>query len=359
MNRRRATACATIAALVAIMAPASAAHAQEGEIIIPEWLEQLPDWVRQLFAWYFTGQISESEFKTAMIYLIDNGIIQVDAQADSAIRAPPAADRAAPPAADRAELPADIAHYLNAYRDAYNAHEAAEDTIDLDWSWGIPSGEGYNADSLLSYASRAAHDIQWSIRKDTVITRSDAWHRADSEIFRAAHDAENDKAFYGMYSTNHTARNAVNAAEAARDRVEAAIERHRISDLAQAEHDEISNVLNLAVTFSHTTIDYLNALAAIEHSKAGAWRVAEHAAFKHADALDDAGADEWAGDAYRIAAASAGDAADSYTAAAAELDAAADAWAAAADAWAAAADAWAAAEDGWATIQAARQGAAE
>lgn len=45
----------------------------------------MPAWVKQVFAFYVDGQISEDELLTALSYLIDNGIMQVAAQADQGI----------------------------------------------------------------------------------------------------------------------------------------------------------------------------------------------------------------------------------------------------------------------------------
>ena len=45
----------------------------------------MPAWVKQVFAFYVNDQISEDELMAALSYLIDNGIMQVAAQADQGI----------------------------------------------------------------------------------------------------------------------------------------------------------------------------------------------------------------------------------------------------------------------------------
>ena len=71
MHGRHTTACTAIAALIAIAAPAGAAHAQaEGEII--------PAWVKQVFVYYANDQISEGELIAALTYLINNNIIEIN-----------------------------------------------------------------------------------------------------------------------------------------------------------------------------------------------------------------------------------------------------------------------------------------
>ena len=49
------------------------AHAQQGG------QERVPDWVKQVFGYYVDGQISEAELLAALVYLIDNGIMEVGA----------------------------------------------------------------------------------------------------------------------------------------------------------------------------------------------------------------------------------------------------------------------------------------
>ena len=46
---------------------------------------QVPGWVKQVFGFYVDGQISESELLAALKYLIDNGIMQVEAPEDRGI----------------------------------------------------------------------------------------------------------------------------------------------------------------------------------------------------------------------------------------------------------------------------------
>lgn len=68
-------------AALAVCAPfilPSEAHGQEQS-------GQVPEWVRQVFGFYVDGQISESELLSALKYLIDNGIIQVEAPEDRGI----------------------------------------------------------------------------------------------------------------------------------------------------------------------------------------------------------------------------------------------------------------------------------
>ena len=80
MNRPLGAAC--IAAITAVAAAGTApllageAHGQqEGE-------GQVPAWVKQVFAYYVDGQITESELLNALKYLIENGIMRVEAPAD-------------------------------------------------------------------------------------------------------------------------------------------------------------------------------------------------------------------------------------------------------------------------------------
>ena len=79
MAPARTVACT--AAVLAVCAPPALlpgeAHGQEGG--------QVPGWVEQVFRFYVDGQISESELLSALKYLIDNGIMQVEAPEDRGI----------------------------------------------------------------------------------------------------------------------------------------------------------------------------------------------------------------------------------------------------------------------------------
>ena len=65
-----AAAVAAVALLACAPHAPGEAHAQQG---------QVPDWVKQVFKYYVDGQISEAELLAALVYLIDNGIMEVGA----------------------------------------------------------------------------------------------------------------------------------------------------------------------------------------------------------------------------------------------------------------------------------------
>ena len=76
----RGAACMAAVAIASIVcAPAlpGEAYAQPGQ-------EQVPAWVKQVFMYYVDGQISEAELLAALAFLIDNGIIDVEAPGGSA-----------------------------------------------------------------------------------------------------------------------------------------------------------------------------------------------------------------------------------------------------------------------------------
>lgn len=79
MAPARSAACtaAVLAVCASLALLPGEAHGQEGG--------QVPGWVKQVFGFYVDGQISESELLSALKYLIDNGIMQVEAPEDRGI----------------------------------------------------------------------------------------------------------------------------------------------------------------------------------------------------------------------------------------------------------------------------------
>ncbi len=82
MNRLLgAASCIAVAVAVAAGAPPPLA----GEACAQEEDGQVPAWVKQVFGFYVDGQISEAELLNALKYLIENGIMEVEAPADLGI----------------------------------------------------------------------------------------------------------------------------------------------------------------------------------------------------------------------------------------------------------------------------------
>lgn len=74
LARSAACAAAAVAAASLACAPALAGEAHA---------EQVPPWVKQVFGYYVDGQISEAELLAALVFLIDSGVMVVEAPGGS------------------------------------------------------------------------------------------------------------------------------------------------------------------------------------------------------------------------------------------------------------------------------------
>lgn len=67
VNKHSAIACFVILLLIGVIIPNSFAEEPK-----------LPDWIKNIFVWYGQGQISEDDVLNAIIFLVENQIIQID-----------------------------------------------------------------------------------------------------------------------------------------------------------------------------------------------------------------------------------------------------------------------------------------
>jgi len=67
VNKNSVIACFTILLLIGLVIPNS--FAEESK---------LPDWIKNIFVWYGQGQISEDDVLSAIAFLVENQIIQID-----------------------------------------------------------------------------------------------------------------------------------------------------------------------------------------------------------------------------------------------------------------------------------------